>query len=122
MKRAPRLMSMPPSKLASPAPGQLLSEAKMVLWSIQMRSGIRPVPRPSMVIESAPSPPGSSPIVMFRTMTLRELPTMKIPKLAVEPCAPSMVMSLLSLISTTTGSLVHCPQGSVMLRKSKVPV
>jgi hypothetical protein len=61
-------------------------------------------------------------MVMLRTMMFFELPPIEIPKFALEPFAPWMVMSLLSLISTTFGSLRHYAQGSVMLAKLNWPV
>src|SRR3954452_10822246 len=118
---APFLISMPPSNDESPAPGHSVSEAKMVLWSIQMLEGT-PDDMPSIEIVSASLPPGSRPKVMFRTMTLDDGPAMWMPKLAEEPLSPMIVMSFFFLICTIWAAFFHCAQTSVIVPKLKTPV
>src|ERR1041385_4726543 len=117
----PFFMSMPPSNEESPAPEHSVSDAKMVLWSIQTLKGM-PDDMPSMEIESAAEPPGSRPMVMFRTMTFDDGPAMWMPKLADEPLAPRMVMLFFFLIWTICAAFLNCVQGSGIVAKLNTPV
>src|SRR5215468_12639650 len=108
---------MPPSNDESPAPGHSVSDAKIVLWSIQMLDGT-PDDIPSMEIESAFLPPGSRPKVMLRTMTFDDGPAMWMPKFAEAPLLPMIVMLFFFLISTICAGFCHCAH-TVIVEKSK---